>query len=171
MEDLQKWIKSYPDFPSKGILFSDISPLLAEPKGLRLLNEKFVEAIKPHAPDYIAGIDARGFLFCTLVAEHLELGALMIRKSGKLPGELIEKNYELEYGTNSLSIQKKDLKDKSVVIVDDLLATGGSMKCSKELLESLGAKVVGGAVVIELKSLNGSSKIDIPITSLISYAD
>jgi adenine phosphoribosyltransferase len=70
-----------------------------------------------------------------------------------------------------LSIQKKDLKDKSVVIVDDLLATGGSMKCSKELLESLGAKVVGGSVVIELKSLNGSSKLDIPITSLISYAD
>ena len=135
------------------------------------MNEKFVEAIKPHAPDYIAGIDARGFLFCTLVAEHLELGALMIRKPGKLPGELIEKNYELEYGTNSLSIQKKDLKGKSVVIVDDLLATGGSMKCSKELLESLGAKVVGGFVVIELKSLNGSSKLDIPITSLISYAD
>jgi adenine phosphoribosyltransferase len=106
-----------------------------------------------------------------LIAEHLELGALMIRKPGKLPGELIEKNYELEYGTNSLSIQKKDLKDKSVVIVDDLLATGGSMKCSKELLESLGAKVVGGSVVIELKSLNGSSKLDIPITSLISYAD
>ena len=95
----------------------------------------------------------------------------MIRKPVKLPGELIEKNYELEYGTNSLSIQKKDLKDKSVVIVDDLLATGGSMKCSKELLESLGAKVVGGFVVIELKSLNGSSKLDIPITSLISYAD
>ena len=106
-----------------------------------------------------------------MIAEQLELGALMIRKPVKLPGELIEKNYELEYGTNSLSIQKKDLKDKSVVIVDDLLATGGSMKCSKELLESLGAKVVGGFVVIELKSLNGSSKLDIPITSLISYAD
>ena len=69
MEDLQKWIKSYPDFPSKGILFRDISPLLAEPKALRLLKERFVEAIKPHAPDYIAGIDARGFLFCTLIAE------------------------------------------------------------------------------------------------------
>tara|TARA_B100001175_G_scaffold275085_1_gene249746 strand:+ start:207 stop:722 length:516 start_codon:yes stop_codon:yes gene_type:complete len=171
MEDLQQWIKSYPDFPSKGILFRDISPLLAEPTGLRLLKERFIEVIKPLTPDYIAGIDARGFLFCTLIAENLELGALMIRKPDKLPGELIEKKYELEYGTNSLSIQKKDLKDKSVVIVDDLLATGGSMKCSKELLESLGANVVGGAVVIELKSLKGSSKIDIPIISLISYAD
>ena len=167
MEDLQKWIKSYPDFPSKGILFRDISPLLAEPKGLRLLKEKFVDAIKPHAPDYIAGIDARGFLFCTLVAEHLELGALMIRKPGKLPGELIEKNYELEYGTNSLSVQKKDLKDKSVVIVDDLLATGGSMKCSKELLESLGAKVVGGFVVIELKSLNAVSYTHLTLPTIL----
>ena len=171
MEDLQQWIKSYPDFPSKGILFRDISPLLAEPTGLRLLKERFIEVIKPLTPDYIAGIDARGFLFCTLIAENLELGALMIRKPDKLPGELIEKKYELEYGTNSLSIQEKDLKDKCVVIVDDLLATGGSMKCSKELLESLGANVVGGAVVIELKSLKGSSKIDIPIISLISYAD
>ena len=109
MEDLQKWIKSYPDFPSKGILFRDISPLLAEPSALSLLKDKFVETIRPLSPDYIAGIDARGFLFCTMVAEHLELGALMIRKPNKLPGELIEKSYELEYGSNSLSIQKLNL--------------------------------------------------------------
>jgi adenine phosphoribosyltransferase len=95
----------------------------------------------------------------------------MIRKPNKLPGELIEKSYELEYGSNSLTVQKKDLAGKSIVIVDDLLATGGSMQCSKELLESLGAKVEGGAVVIELKSLKGSSKLDIPIISLISYED
>ena len=171
MEDLQKWIKSYPDFPSKGVLFRDISPLLAEPAALSLLKDKFVETIRPLSPDYIAGIDARGFLFCTLVAEHLGLGALMIRKPDKLPGELIQKSYELEYGSSSLSMQKNDLRGKSVVIIDDLLATGGSMKCAKDLLESQEAKVIGGAVVIELKSLKGSSELEMPIISLVSYED
>lgn len=171
MEELQKWIKSYPDFPSEGILFRDISPLLAEPEALSLLKDSFVKAIKPLSPDYIAGIDARGFLFCTLVAESLGIGALMIRKPNKLPGDLIEKSYELEYGSNSLSMKKEDLSGKSIVMIDDLLATGGSMKCSKDLLESLGAEVVGGAVVIELKALEGSSLLEIPIISLISYED
>jgi len=145
--------------------------LLAEPKALSLLKDRFIETIKPLNADYVAGIDARGFLFCTLVAENLGLGALMIRKPNKLPGELIEKSYELEYGSNSLTVQKKDLEGKSIVIVDDLLATGGSMQCSKELLESLGANIVAGAVVIELKSLKGSSALNMPIISLISYED
>ena len=171
MEDLKKWIDIYPDFPSKGILFRDISPLLAEPEALRILKNRFVEVISPLSPDFIAGIDARGFLFCTMIAEQLGLGALMIRKPGKLPGKLMEKSYELEYGSNSLSIQKRDLRGKSVVIIDDLLATGGSMKCAKELLESLDANVVGGAVVIELKSLNGPSIVDMPIFNLVSYED
>ena len=171
MVDLHKWIKSYPDFPSKGILFRDISPLLAEPKALKLLKESFTKAIKPLSPKYIAGIDARGFLFCTLVAESLGVGALMIRKPNKLPGDLIEKSYELEYGSSSLSMQKNDLRGKSVVIIDDLLATGGSMKCAKDLLESQEAQVIGGAVVIELKSLKGSSKLEMPIISLVSYED
>ena len=171
MADLHKWIKSYPDFPSKGILFRDISPLLAEPEALKLLKESFTKAIKPLSPKYIAGIDARGFLFCTLVAESLGVGALMIRKPNKLPGDLIEKSYELEYGSSSLSMQKNDLRGKSVVIIDDLLATGGSMKCAKDLLESQEAKVIGAAVVIELKSLKGSSKLEMPIISLVSYED
>ena len=145
--------------------------MLAEPKALSLLKDRFIETIKPLNADYVAGIDARGFLFCTLVAENLGLGALMIRKPNKLPGELIEKSYELEYGSNSLTVQKKDLEGKSIVIVDDLLATGGSMQCSKELLESLGANIVAGAVVIELKSLKGSSKLNMPIISLINYED
>ena len=171
MADLHKWIKSYPDFPSKGILFRDISPLLAEPEALKLLKESFTKAIKPLSPKYIAGIDARGFLFCTLVAESLGVGALMIRKPNKLPGDLIEKSYELEYGSSSLSMQKNDLRGKSVVIIDDLLATGGSLKCAKDLLESQEAKVIGAAVVIELKSLKGSSKLEMPIISLVSYED
>ena len=105
------------------------------------------------------------------MAESLGVGALMIRKPNKLPGDLIEKSYELEYGSSSLSMQKNDLRGKSIVIIDDLLATGGSMKCAKDLLESQEAKVIGGAVVIELKSLKGSSKLEMPIISLVSYED
>ncbi len=171
MDDLKEWIKSYQDFPSPGILFRDISPLLAEPSALTTLKNRFTEAIKPLSPDFIAGIDARGFLFSTLIAEHLGIGALMIRKPKKLPGELVTKSYDLEYGSNSLTMQRESLTGKSVVIVDDLLATGGSMKCSKDLLESLDANVVGGAVVIELKSLKGADKLEMPIISLVSYED
>ena len=171
MDDLKEWIKSYQDFPSPGILFRDISPLLAEPSALTTLKNRFTEAIKPLSPDFIAGIDARGFLFSALIAEHLGIGALMIRKPKKLPGELVTKSYDLEYGSNSLTMQRESLTGKSVVIVDDLLATGGSMKCSKDLLESLDANVVGGAVVIELKSLKGADKLEMPIISLVSYED
>ena len=167
------FITEVPNFPKDGIGFKDISPLLKDQGAFRSaivsMGDLTIGENKP--PDVWIGIDARGFLFCTLVAEQLGLGALMIRKPNKLPGELIEKKYELEYGTNSLSIQKLNLENKSIVIIDDLLATGGSMQCSKELLESLGANVVGGAVVIELTSLKGSSQLYMQIISLISYAD
>jgi adenine phosphoribosyltransferase len=134
MDNLEKWIQVFPDFPSKGILFRDISPLLADPVALRIVKERLCKSIKPFQPDYIAGIDARGFLFSTLVAEHLEIGSLMVRKSGKLPGKIVEKSYNLEYGSNTLSMQIKPLNQKKVVIIDDLLATGGSMQCSKDLI-------------------------------------
>ena len=171
MDILENWIQTFPDFPSKGILFRDISPLLADAQALKIVKEKLCEGIQPLRPDFIAGIDARGFLFSTLVAESLGIGSLMIRKSGKLPGELVEKSYNLEYGSNTLSMQRIDLHKKKVLIIDDLLATGGSMKCSKDLLESQNAQVVGGAVIIELKSLGGAVLLDVPIISLLSYDD
>jgi len=171
MDILENWIQTFPDFPSKGILFRDISPLLADAQALKIVKEKLCESIQPLRPDFIAGIDARGFLFSTLVAESLGIGSLMIRKSGKLPGELVEKSYSLEYGSNTLSMQRIDLHKKKVLIIDDLLATGGSMKCSKDLLESQNAQVVGGAVIIELKSLCGADLFDVPIISLLSYDD
>ena len=171
MDNLEKWIQTFPDFPSRGVLFRDISPLLADPVALRIVKERLSESIKPLKPDYIAGIDARGFLFSTLVAEKLEIGSLMVRKSGKLPGKIVEKSYDLEYGSNNLSMQIKQLDKKKVVIMDDLLATGGSMQCSKDLLESQKAEVVGGAVIIELKSLRGAELLKMPIISLLSYDD
>jgi adenine phosphoribosyltransferase len=118
----------------------------------------------------VAGIDARGFLFSTLIADELGLGSLMIRKSGKLPGEVIKKSYELEYGKNELSMQKlQDIKGKKIVIIDDLLATGGTIKCAKDLIESQEATVVGCAFVIELLFLKGSKLIDCSTFSLKKY--
>jgi adenine phosphoribosyltransferase len=168
--DFDQWIESYPDFPKPGILFRDVSPLLANPVGMKLAKEKLCEVIISWDADLIAGIDARGFLFSSLVADELGLGSLMIRKPGKLPGELIDKSYKLEYEENELSMQKtEDLRDRSIVIVDDLLATGGTVKCAKDLIESQGAIVVGCTFVVELLSLFGNKLIDCPVFSLKKY--
>ena len=170
MNNFEQWIDSYPDFPKAGILFRDISPLLASPTGMSLLKKEFSRSIKEWKPDLIAGIDARGFLFSTLIGESLNIGSLMIRKSGKLPGEVIERSYDLEYGSNTLAMQKlNNLKDKKVVIMDDLLATGGTMQCAKDLIESQGAEVCGCAVVVELNFLEASKFLECPVISLASY--
>ena len=172
MNKFDQWIEGYPDFPKKDILFRDISPLLASSEGMSLLKKEFVKLILDFKPDLIAGIDARGFLFSSLIGEAMNIGTLMIRKSGKLPGEVIEKSYDLEYGSNTLAMQKIDnLKGKNVLIIDDLLATGGTMKCAKDLIESQGALVCGCAVVVELSFLGGSELLECPVVSLTSYDD
>jgi len=172
MNKFERWIDNYPNFPKKGILFRDISPLLASPEGMSLLKKEFVKLILDWKPDLIAGIDARGFLFSSLIGEAMNIGTLMVRKSDKLPGEVIEKSYDLEYGSNTLTMQKIDnLKGKNVLIIDDLLATGGTMKCAKDLIESQGALVCGCAVVVELSFLGGSELLECPVVSLTSYDD
>ena len=170
MSKFDQWIDCYPDFPKKGILFRDISPLLASSEGMSALKKEFVSLISDWEPDFIAGIDARGFLFSTLIGEAMNIGTLMIRKSGKLPGEVIEGSYNLEYGSNKLAMQKiNSLKGKKVIIMDDLLATGGTLKCAKDLIESQGAFVPGCAVVVELSFLEGSELLECPVVSLASY--
>ena len=172
MSKFDQWIKCYPDFPKEGILFRDISPLLASPEGMSMVKKEFVSLISDWKPDLIAGIDARGFLFSSLIGEAMNIGTLMIRKSGKLPGEVIERSYDLEYGSNKLAMQKTNrLKDKKVIIMDDLLATGGTLMCARELIESQGALVCGCAVVVELSFLRGSELLECPVVSLASYED
>ena len=172
MSKFDQWIDCYPDFPKEGILFRDISPLLASSEGMSALKKEFVSLISDWEPDFIAGIDARGFLFSTLIGEAMNTGTLMIRKSGKLPGEVIEGSYNLEYGSNKLAMQKTNrLKGKKVIIMDDLLATGGTLKCAKDLIESQGAFVCGCAVVVELSFLEGSELLECPVVSLASYED
>ena len=172
MDKFDQWIHSYPDFPKEGILFRDISPLLASPEGMSMLKSEFVTLISDWEPDFIAGVDARGFLFSTLIGEVMNIGTLMIRKSGKLPGEVIERSYDLEYGSNKLAMQKTNsLKGKKVILMDDLLATGGTLMCARELIESQGALVCGCAVVVELSFLRGSELLECPVVSLASYED
>ena len=172
MSKFDQWIDCYPDFPKEGILFRDISPLLASSEGMSALKKEFVSLISDWKPDLIAGIDARGFLFSSLIGEAMNIGTLMIRKSGKLPGEVIERSYDLEYGSNKLAMQKTNrLKGKKVIIMDDLLATGGTLMCARELIESQGALVCGCAVVVELSFLRGSELLECPVVSLASYED
>ena len=168
MIDLKKYIADIQDFPKKGILFRDISPLLANGKAMKyavsLFEKESLDA------DLIVGPDARGFIFGTPVSSNLEKPFVMIRKKGKLPGELISKDYELEYGFKTLEIQKNAIKpgDK-VVIIDDLLATGGTTQAIVDLLEELQAKVLKIVVLIELVDLKGREKIKTPIVSFLKY--
>ncbi len=168
--DLDNYISNTEDFPKKGILFKDISPLLLNHKAMTKVIDIFATNASNMNADLIAGIESRGFLFSTLLASRLGIGSLMIRKPGKLPGDIIEKNYSLEYGESKLSIQKsKDIINKRVIIVDDLIATGGSLACAESLINEARAKVIGCFVLIELLELHGSKLIDSNIFSIKKY--
>lgn len=167
---LHDWIQTYPDFPQKGILFYDISPIIEYSDRLRQVCELICDRIADWQPDVIVGIDSRGFLFATPVALMSDLGVVMVRKKGKLPGNLLEKSYSLEYGQSSLAVQsERDLNKKRVVLIDDLLATGGTLSATETLINMAGAQVVGIVVLVELTLLKGRSKCAAPIRSLQTY--
>ena len=169
-ERLKKHIKDYHDFPKKGIIFKDISPILENYEALEQVKNNFVNVAKEYQPDYIAGIDARGFLFSTLISQELGIGSLMIRKPNKLPGELIEQTYTLEYGSSTLAVQTaRNIKNKKIILVDDLLATGGTIKCAEDLISKAGGNVVLSLVVIELLFLKGSENLVSPLKSVLQY--
>jgi len=168
--DIKDHIRSVPDFPKPGILFYDISTLLAHPDAWQVAMGRMAKLISRHQPDILAGIDSRGFLVAAPLALKLGLGFIMIRKQGKLPGATVPYEYDLEYGTDTIEIQEGALEPgQKVVILDDLLATGGTMAASVHLIDKIGAKVVGAACIIELSFLNGRSKLDMPFDALISY--
>ena len=169
-EHLKKLINDYIDFPIKGIVFKDILPLLQHPEIFsKVIEEMSISTIFKNA-DAILAIDARGFIFGTAISLFLSKPMIVARKPGKLPGDLIEKSYDLEYGENSLAIQKDSIKKyNSFVIVDDLLATGGTVNCVSKILESNNKKVVGILVVIELLKLEGKLKLNLPVESSITF--
>jgi len=168
--DLNRHITTYPDFPKEGITFYDISPMLEDAAALQNCVASLAELAKPYQPDLIAGIDARGFLFVTPVALALGVGALMIRKKGKLPGKVIDHAYALEYGEASLAIQEdRHVKGKMVVLVDDLLATGGTIAAANHLITERGGKIVANIVLIELTGLKGRDHLMGDVHALQQY--
>jgi len=168
--DLKQHVRQIPDFPKPGINFFDISTLIGHAEAWRVTVERMTELLAPWKPDVLAAIDARGFLVAAPVAIPLKVGVLMIRKSGKLPGKVKKHSYGLEYGTDVVEIQDDAVKPgQRVVILDDLLATGGTMMAGAKLLRESGADVVGSAALIELAFLKGRDKLDMPFKALLSY--
>lgn len=168
--DIKNYIRSIPDFPKPGILFYDISTLLSHADAWSVAMGRLAKAISQHRPDILAGVESRGFLVAAPLALKLGLGFVMVRKKGKLPGKTIPYEYDLEYGTDTIEIQHDAVEPgQRVVILDDLLATGGTMAATAELFRRVGAEVVGSACIIELTFLKGRSKLDMPVTTLVSY--
>ena len=166
MKKLIELIKTYKDFPKKGIDFKDVLEIVQEPEIFKELILKMSSSQIIKNAEAIISIDARGFIFGSAISFQASKPMIVARKPGKLPGELFKKSYSLEYGENSLSIQKKALQRyNSYAIVDDLLATGGTVNCVSNLLESNDKKVVGLLVVVELMKLEGRLKLDFPVES------
>jgi adenine phosphoribosyltransferase len=168
--DLKEHIAAIPDFPKPGILFYDISPLLAHPEAWQETVRRLGKAVSKHKPDILAGIESRGFLVAAPLALHLGLGFIMVRKKGKLPGRTVSYTYELEYGSDSIEIQEGCIEPgQRVVLLDDLLATGGTMEAAAHLLQNVGADVRGAACIIELTFLQGRSRLTVPIDTILQY--
>jgi adenine phosphoribosyltransferase len=168
---IQSLIRAIPDFPIPGILFRDITPLLSDRAGFRATIDLFVDRFRDERVDAVVGIEARGYMIGAPVAYELGAGFVPVRKPGKLPGEKFSEEYALEYGTNTLEIHADAVgHGKRVLVVDDLLATGGTIAATLRLLQKLGADVVGVAVLIELAALNGRAAIEgADVTSFITY--
>jgi adenine phosphoribosyltransferase len=168
--DLREHIRGIPDFPKPGILFYDISTLLRHADAWQVAMDRLAETVRPYRPDLLAGIESRGFLMAAPLALKLGCGFLMLRKRGKLPGRTIGHEYALEYGTDRVEIQADAVEGgERVVLVDDLLATGGTMAAGIALLRQVGAVVPGAAALIELTFLDGRARLDVPFASLIQY--
>jgi adenine phosphoribosyltransferase len=171
MEDLKAYIREVPDFPKPGILFYDITTLLQHPLALRMTVDRFVWFFSQKRIDKVVGIESRGFIFAPTVAYNLNAGFVPVRKPGKLPYQRAKQGYDLEYGTDSIEMHNDAiLPGEQVLIVDDLIATGGTALAAAKLVESLGGKVAGFGFLVELTFLPGRQKLkDYEVQSLIQY--
>jgi adenine phosphoribosyltransferase len=169
--ELERYIRSIPDWPKKGILFRDITPLLADPQAFAAAIDTLCAGFRNTGVEYVAAVEARGFIFGAAVAKTLGVGFVPIRKKGKLPFKTESISYDLEYGTDTLQVHRDAIRNKAkVLMVDDLLATGGTMAAACKLIEKIGGQIAGIAFLIELKELAGRDKlIGYNINSVISY--
>lgn len=159
--DIKSLVRTIPDYPKPGIMFRDITTLLGDAEGLTACIERMAEPYKGTGVEAVAGIEARGFILGGAVADRLGCGFVPIRKKGKLPGKAIGQDYELEYGTDIIEIHEDGIKQgEKVLLVDDLIATGGTAEAAVKLLRKLGAEIVGATFVIDLPELRGCSKVE-----------
>ena len=169
--NLKDKISEYPNFPKKGILFRDFSPILKDPSALSFIADEFTKFFHPKDIDLFAGIESRGFLLASILSVRYNKGMIMIRKAGKLPGKTTKLSYKIEYGKDTIEIQKDVIKEgQRIIICDDLLATGGTAKASAKLIEKVGGKIMGFAFIIELTELEGIKGINkYKCKSLVRY--
>src|SRR6185312_874808 len=173
---LRAHVRTVPDWPAPGVQFRDITPLLQDPTVFRVLIDTFVQRYRDTAMhvDVVAGLDARGFILGSVVAYQLGVGFVPIRKKGKLPFTTVEETYELEYGSATVELHTDAVRPgDQVLLVDDLIATGGTMMAGKKLLEKLGAHVMEGAAIVDLPELGGSAKLrasGLPLFTLLNFA-
>ena len=173
-EYLRHHIRTMPDWPAPGVQFRDITPLLQDPKVFRVLIDAFVHRYMDRRPSVVAGLDARGFILGSVVAYELGVGFVPIRKKGKLPFTTVEETYELEYGSATVELHTDAVRPgQRVLLIDDLIATGGTMMAGKKLLEKLGATVVEGAAIVDLPELKGSERLKatgLPLFTLVDFS-
>jgi adenine phosphoribosyltransferase len=169
--DLKTHIRDIPDFPKPGILFRDITPLLGNPAAMQYSIDAFAEQVSEYRPDYIVGIESRGFIFGMPLAYKMGLGFAPVRKPGKLPAAVHTASYALEYGNDTIELHQDAFTPGSrVLIIDDLIATGGTAAATAELIEQTGCTVAGFGFVIELVGLGGRTKLpDVPVSVLLQY--
>ena len=174
LDFIRQQIRTVPDWPAPGVQFRDITPLLSNPRVFRVLIDEFVHRYFDVRPAAIAGLDARGFIIGSVVAYELNVGFVPIRKKGKLPFDTVEESYELEYGSATVEMHTDAVRPGDrVVLIDDLIATGGTMMAGKRLLEKLGATVIEGAAIVDLPELGGSAKLraaGLPLFTVVDFA-
>ena len=171
-EYVKSKIRSIVDFPKKGIIFRDITTACKDAKALKEITEYFTKQFKNKGIDYVAAVESRGFIFGAMLAVNINAGLILIRKPGKLPAEVVSQEYALEYGTDKIEMHKDAIeRGKKVLVIDDLLATGGTIDAACKLIKKVGGIPVACAFVIELEALNGREKIDsdIEIVSMLKY--
>ena len=171
--NLREIIANYPDFPKEGILFRDINPVFKRNDALNYIVDEFYRIYSKAKVDLVAGIESRGFIIATALALRLGKGIVMIRKAGKLPGRTVKKSYDIEYGTAIMELQQDAIdKGDSILIADDLIATGGTAVAAAQMIEELGGKVAGFAFIIELSDLKGADrlrKMGYNVESLVTF--
>jgi adenine phosphoribosyltransferase len=168
--DLKAHIRQIPDFPKRGILFYDISTLLQHPGAFQAAIDRMADLVAPHRPERLIGIESRGFILAAPLALRLGVGLTMVRKRGKLPGSVVGHAYNLEYGNDTIEVSADLIPAGSrVVVVDDLIATGGTATATVELLAKVDAAVAAAVFLIELSGLNGRNRLQVPVASLLAY--